>query len=59
MKAAIRGRIRKDTGVAPGLTDRGIEVYTLIEVELLEREDLLKILIDLIRLAITSLLAIL
>ena len=44
-------------GVALGLTDGGVEVFTLVEVELLEQKDLLKPLADLIGPAAASLLA--
>ena len=51
--AAIRRAIGAGTGissagVAPGLTDGRAEVFTLIEVELLEREILWELLADLI-----------
>ena len=60
--AAIGGAIRVDAGisgggVASGLTDGGAEVFTLAEVELLEREDHWEPLADLRESAAASFLA--
>ena len=46
-------------GVAPGLTDGGVEVFTSMEVELLKREILWEPLADLLGPTATSVLALL